>query len=72
MRAWSSTGRVSVRQRAPSGAVGGGGGGTRDLGADVSNAINSAVHTVSALPPETLVLIVVLVFVGLIILRKAF
>jgi hypothetical protein len=54
-----------------SGAVGGGGG-TRDLGADVSNAINSAVHTVSALPPETLVLIVVLVFVGLIILRKAF
>ena len=50
----------------------GGGGGTRDLGADVSNAFNSAVHTVSTLPPETLVLIVVLVFVGLIILRKAF
>jgi hypothetical protein len=54
-----------------SGAIGGGGG-TRDLGADVSSAINSAVHTVSTLPPGTLVLIVVLVFLGLIILRKAF
>ncbi|HEY4189027.1 MAG TPA: hypothetical protein VGM28_01280 [Candidatus Limnocylindrales bacterium] len=50
----------------------GGGGGTHDLGADVGAAFHDAVHTVSTLPPQALVLIIVLVFVGLIILRRAF
>jgi hypothetical protein len=54
-----------------SGALGGGGG-RQDLGAGVSAAINDAVHQVSSLPPATLVVIIVVVFIGLIILRRAF
>jgi len=54
------------------GAVGGGSGGTTDLGAGAAQFVNDAVNTVSALPPTTLILIVVLIFVGLIILRRAF
>jgi hypothetical protein len=54
------------------GASGGGGGGKQDLGAGVEAAINNAVHTVSTMPPATLVVIVVVIFIGLIILRRAF
>ena len=51
---------------------GGGGGGTTDLGAGAAAFVNDAVNTISALPPTTLVIIAVLIFVGLIILRRAF
>lgn len=46
--------------------------GTQDLGAGVSAFVSDAVDTVSALPPEMLVLIAVVIFVGLIVLRRAF
>ncbi len=54
------------------GGAAGGGGGTQDLGAGVSSFVSNAVNTVSSLPPETLLLIVVLVVLGLIVLRRAF
>ncbi len=49
-----------------------GGGGTQDLGAGAAAFVSNAIHTVSALPPEQLLLLVVAVFAGLIILRRAF
>jgi hypothetical protein len=61
-----------VGQATGAGGGGGGGGHTTDLGAGAAAFVNDAVHTISALPPTTLVLIVVLIFVGLIILRRAF
>lgn len=48
------------------------GGGTQDLGAGAAAFVNDAVNQISALPPTTLVLIVVAIFIGLIILRRAF
>jgi hypothetical protein len=51
---------------------GGSGGGTVDFGGQVGQAFSDAVHTVSALPPSTILLIVVLIVVGLVILRRAF
>ena len=47
-------------------------GGTQDLGAGASAFLTNALNTVSALPPEQLLLLVVAVFAGLIILRRAF
>jgi hypothetical protein len=49
-----------------------GGGGTQDLGAGAAAFVDNAIHTVSALPPEQLVLVVVAVLACLIILRRAF
>lgn len=54
------------------GAGGGGGGATTDIGAGAEKFVNDAVTTISGLPPTTLVLIVVLIFLGLMILRRAF
>ena len=67
-------GRVRTGVGQATGASGtlGGGGGKQDLGAGVEAAINNAVHTVSTMPPATLVVIVVVIFIGLIILRRAF
>lgn len=48
------------------------GGGSIDVGSGVGHFIDNAVHTVSTMPPEQLVLLVVAVFVGLLILRRAF
>lgn len=53
------------------GAIGGGGGGSQDLGAGAARALGDAVDTVMALPPEQLLLLVVAVFFGLILLRRA-
>ena len=50
----------------------GGGGATTDIGAGAEKFVNDAVTTLSGLPPTTLVLIVVLIFLGLMILRRAF
>ncbi len=52
--------------------AGGGGGGSMDVGAAASQFVNDATHTISTLPPEALVAIVIAVFLGLIVLRKAF
>jgi hypothetical protein len=54
------------------GGGGGGGGATTDIGAGAERFVNDAVNTISGLPPTTLVLIVVLIFLGLLILRRAF
>jgi hypothetical protein len=51
------------------GKVGTGGG---DLGAQFVNFVTDSVDRISALPPETLLLIAVVVIVGLVVLRRAF
>jgi hypothetical protein len=51
------------------GKLGHGGG---DLGGQVVNFVTDSVHKISALPPETLLLIAVVAIVGLIFLRRAF
>jgi hypothetical protein len=54
--------------------AGGSGGGTRsvDVGASASQFITDSAHTLSTLPPAALVALVVIVFLGLIVLRRAF
>ena len=49
-----------------------GGGGTQDLGAGAVAFVNHAVHTVSTMPPEQLLLLAVVVILGFIVLRRAF
>jgi hypothetical protein len=52
-------------------AIGGGSGGSQDLGAGVSAFVHNAVHTVQVLPPEQLLLLVVVILMGVVFLRKA-
>ena len=63
----------------PAGQVGGGGGaGAPDLGqpvdffSSVSNTVSDLTNQVLALPPEMLALGIVIFFVGLVVLRRAF
>jgi hypothetical protein len=63
-------------QNGPAGQVGGGtaphlGGGT-DLFASVGHFINDASNAISTAPPEMLALGIVIFFVGLIVLKRAF
>ena len=51
----------------PFGNAGGG-----DVGATIGNMVNDAVNTISTLSPIELVALVAVVFLGLIILRRAF
>jgi hypothetical protein len=55
-------------------AVGGpaGGGQPLDMGASVSQFVTNSVHTISALPPAYLVAGAIVIFLGLILLRRAF
>jgi len=50
----------------------GGGGRSVDMGASASQFINDSVHTISTLPPAALLGLVVVVFLGLIFLKRAF
>jgi hypothetical protein len=67
-------------QQGPAGQVGGGGGGggapelgtSTDLFSSVGNVVNDAANMISTAPPEMLVLGIVLFFVGLIVLKRAF
>jgi hypothetical protein len=54
--------------------AGGSTGGSRsvDVGASASQFLTDSAHTLSTLPPAGLVALVVIVFLGLIILRRAF
>jgi hypothetical protein len=54
--------------------AGGSGGGPRsvDVGASASQFITDAAHTLSTMPPAALIGLVVLVFLGLVFLRRAF
>lgn len=58
-----------------SGQVTGGGadpGRTIDLGASANQFISESVHTLSTMPPAALLALVVVVFVGLLVLKRAF
>jgi hypothetical protein len=63
-------------QNGPAGQVGGGGaphlGQPTDLFSSVGNLINDATNTVASWPPETLIAAIVIVFLGLIVLKRAF
>lgn len=50
----------------------GGGGRSVDMGASASQFISDSVHTLSTLPPAALVALVVVAFLGLVFLRRAF
>ena len=54
-----------------SGSSGGGGGGTADWGGAIGTTIGDAVDTITALPAEQLLLLVVAVIVGFWVLRRA-
>ena len=56
------------------GKVGGSGGGGQsvDMGASVSQFLTDSVHTISTLPPAYLVVGAVIIFLGLMFLRRAF
>jgi hypothetical protein len=62
----------------PAGQVsGGGGGGGADLGqpdvfASISHTANDLIHQITSLPPEVLAIGIVVFFVGLIVLKRAF
>ena len=56
------------------GRAGGGGSGGRslDAGAAIAQTINDSVHTISSLPPTTLLIGVIVIVFGLIMLRRVF
>ena len=62
----------------PAGQVGGGGAGTPpvdthvDFFSSVSHTFNDVTHTILAQPPEVLAIGIVVFFLGLIVLRRAF
>jgi hypothetical protein len=51
---------------------GGTGGQSMDVGAQLSQLVTDSAHTISTLPPAALVAGIVLIFVGLMMLRRAF
>jgi hypothetical protein len=51
---------------------GSGGGGSTDVGQAATQFVHDAAHTISTLPPEGLVVLVIAIFLGLVFLRKAF
>jgi hypothetical protein len=51
---------------------GSGGGGSMDAGAAVGQFFDSAVRTISTMPPAELALLVVVVVIGLLIFKRAF
>jgi hypothetical protein len=67
-------------QHGPAGQVSGGGGGggapdfgtSTDLFSSVGNVINDAANMISSAPPEMLVVGIVIFFLGLIVLKRAF
>ena len=50
----------------------GGGGQSLDAGAALAQMVNDSVHTISSLPPTTLLVGVVVIVFGLIMLRRVF
>jgi len=53
------------------GAGGSGGGQTVDAGAAIGQMVTDAVNTVSALPPTTLLIALVVIVIGVMILKRA-
>ena len=52
--------------------AGGSGGQSMDVGASLGQIVNDSVHTISSLPPTTLLIGVILIVFGLIMLRRVF
>jgi hypothetical protein len=50
----------------------GGGGQSVDMGASVTQFVSNSMHTISTMPPAYLVVGLVVIFLGLIMLRRAF
>lgn len=61
-----------VGQVAGKAAGGSGGGQAVDMGASVSRFLTDSMHTISTMPPAYLVAGIVIIFLGLIMLRRAF
>jgi len=63
---------VGTATKVANGGSGGGGGGSMDVGAAAGNFVHDAANTISALPPEALVAIAIVIILGLLVLRRAF
>jgi hypothetical protein len=53
-------------------AGGGNGGGSTDVGAYLGQLVNDSAHTISTLPPGALVAGIVVIFLGLMVLKRVF
>lgn len=51
---------------------GNGGGASTDIGASLGQLVNDSAHTISTLPPAALLAGVVLIFLGLMVLKRIF
>jgi hypothetical protein len=49
-----------------------GGGASTDIGASLGQLVNDSAHTISTLPPAALLAGVVLIFLGLMVLKRIF
>jgi hypothetical protein len=54
------------------GGASGGGGRTMDVGASLGQFVNDSAHTISTMPPAALLAGVVIVFIGLLLVKRAF
>jgi hypothetical protein len=54
------------------GSGGGGGGQSVDVGVSIGRFVNDSVHTISTMPPALLAVCVVGIFLGLILVKRAF
>jgi hypothetical protein len=51
---------------------GSGGGGSTDVGASLGQFVNDSAHTISTMPPAALLAGVVIIFLGLMVLKRVF
>jgi hypothetical protein len=58
--------------RGPAGGTGSGGGGSVDVGGELTAALSDVVDRVAGLPPEVLLVLGVILLGGLLVLRRAF
>ena len=71
----NAVGQVSEQGGGAGGGSGGsivGGGGPADLGATVADFVSDSANRIMALPPEGLLLLVVIVLASLVVLKRAF
>jgi hypothetical protein len=54
------------------GGAGGSGGRSMDVGASLGQFVNDSAHTISTMPPAALLAGVVIVFIGLLLVKRAF
>jgi hypothetical protein len=51
---------------------GNGGGGATDIGASLGQFVNDSAHTISTMPPAALLAGIVIIFLGLMVLKRVF